>query len=395
MDITSISKQAISGFTIALLMIPEAIAFSFLIGMHPSAGLKGSTITTFITSILGGQPGLISGTAASTVSTIKGVREKFGNDYVFLTVVIAGILQILVSFSSLYTYFDYIPAPVLSGFLIGLAYLIIKGQSLHLQETKVESFKEEEKPTWLPHNMLTTTIFFSLLELILMLFLESSNIPFMSTLAPLITIALMSSIVHFIPSINVQTIGQRASLQGAVPKLHIPKVEWSFKSIGKLIKYSASMMFAGLVESIIMLKQVNKIVSQKGSVFKETFAQGVANGVSGMTGGLGGCVLAGQTILNIQNKTLTRFSSLCTSLTLFLIGLSFTGLLNYIPMPSIIAIMLYIGWKTALAGDIKQLYRKIDISWVITMFTLLLTLFTENLSIATILGTILYYILPK
>lgn len=425
MDITSLSKEAISGFTIALLMVPEAIAFSFLIGMHPAAGLKGSTVMTFITSLLGGQPGLVSGTAASTVSTIKGIREKLGQDYVFLTVVMAGILQVLVSLSGLYKYFDYVPAPVLSGFLIGLAYLIIKGQTLHLKKSVVEESFHDASPSpapsgapasslspspspspapsptpassasWLPRKTLVTTALFTGVELVLMLALYSANIPFVSTMAPLFTIAFMSAVIHNIPELHIETVGQRSSFKGAFPKFQLPTMDWSLKNLGTILKYGSSMMFTGLVESIVMLKQVEKIVGTKASAFKETLAQGLANGVSGMTGGIGGCVLAGQTIMNVQNKTLTRFSTLCTSLTLALVGLSFTGILNYIPIPSIIAVMIYIGWKTAMAGDITSLYRKIDVSWVVTMITIGITLFTENLSIATILGTILYYVLPK
>lgn len=385
----AVGKEIISGITVALLMIPEAIAFSLWIGMMPRDGIKGSIVMSGITSLFGGLPGLISGTAGSTLSTIRNVTKKYGQDYVFITVVLAGILQLLVGFFGLYKFLDYVPPVVLSGFLIGLAWLILKGQLIHLQKASPE---EGEKDAWLPKNVVITTTIFTLLELLAMIALSKTGFP---TLAPILTISIMTLITYLFPKIQVQNVAARGVIAGAIPKFQIPKVEWSLKNIGKLLPYAFGMMLTGLLESMIMLKEVGKLTNRVGSAMQETFAQGFANMLSGVTGGLGGCVLAGQSIMNAINGSVTRISSIVACIVLVLIAVFFSKLLEHISIPSIIAIMIYIAGQTALAGNVKGLFTtKIDRNWFITIITVLVTILTHNLSIGTVIGTLAHYGLP-
>jgi SulP family sulfate permease len=395
MNLATVGNEMTSGLTIALLMIPEAIAFSLWIGMMPKDGIKGSIVMSGMSSLFGGLPGLVSGTAGSTVSTIKSVATKYGHEYVFITVILAGILQLLIGFVGVYKLLDLVPQVVLSGFLIGLAWLIFQGQFIHLKEANLGKTKEktDQKASWLPKKTILTTLFFTAIELFAMIFLSNTGIPYMKTLAPLLTISIMTAITYIFPKIHVQNVADRGVIKGAVPMFQIPNIEWSVKNIMKLVPYAMGMTLTGLLESIIMLKEIGKITNRIGNATQETFAQGFANIVSGATGGLGGCVLAGQSMMNAFNGSRSRISSITACVSLLLGAVLFTGVFEYISMPSIIAIMIYIAGQTAMAGDIKGLFRTVDKNWVVTIITVIAIIATSNLSIGTIVGTIAHYLL--
>jgi sulfate permease, SulP family len=377
---TQAVTEILSGMTIAFIMIPEAIAFALLLGLTPAIGLKTSIVMSFITSILSGQPGLISGATGAVASALKDVATKFGTQHIFVTVIMAGIIQALAGIFKLHKLFDLIPEPVVSGFLIGLAVLIFQGQIPHFKKSNNE---------WMSKESLLHTGSLTLLGIII---IQVSNyIPLPIKLpGSLIAIIVIGAISYYSPKkLYIETLADKGDVTNAIPKFEIPKIkDLDLKTILKLLPYALGMAIAGLTESVIMVKEVNKLLNRKASTLRETFAQGVANITSGFTGGFGGCVLVGQSKINISNGARGRLSSFVAFLMLICIVLFFSSYLKFIPMPALIAIMIIIVYQT---GDWKSLSKNVGgLAWITTIGTATVSIITHNLGMGVVSGSIGY-----
>jgi sulfate permease, SulP family len=375
--------EIISGLTISLLMIPEAIAFAFILGFPPSVGLHSTMIVSLITSLFGGCPALISGSTAAVATSLIGIKEMLGQEYIFLAVIMGGILQIIMGVTGIYKYIYNISKSVSSGFLIALGVLIGLSQLQHFKDTKTGN--------WFSSDELFTTVFFSLISIIIAEFglvaLNFSKLLNIKIPGGLISIILLSLLFYVIPyKLPIQFVGDKGDVKNTIPSFKLPKVEWNFINIIKALPFAIAMAIAGLTESIFMVKETSSLLNINASAFQETIAQGIANIVSGIAGGMGGCVLVGQSKYNLENGSKTRLSSLCTSLFFIIFTLFLSSSIEKIPMPAIIGIMLAIAFKT---GDWMSLFKKIDKSWIVIAITSIVGISTSSLALAIIIGSIL------
>ena len=394
MDLTEIFTEIISGFTIALVLIPESIAFSLLLGFPPSAGLISTAIMSSTTSLFGGCPTLISGATGAVASSLVGVKTLYGTQYVFLTVIIGGLIQLLLGVSGLYKYISGISEPVMTGFLLALAFIIAKAQ--------IKNFKYFNTETWFKDSdnyKLTGTVIFSFISLLTVLFgkfaynfsKKTTNSLKINIPGALSAIVVLSLLYYIMPiKQTIELVSDRGSTKLDNIAFNIPNVEWSTTNIIKVLPFAFAMSITGLTESIFMVEDSSKQLKINGSSLIETLAQGVGNVLSGFCGGFGGCVFVGLSKYNLENGSKTRLSSRATSLFFILLTLMFSSTINKIPMPAIIGIMIMIAFKTATA-NYSYLIKNFRSDWLIILLTSFIGMYSESLALAIIIGSIVQY----
>jgi|UniRef100_A0A6C0CBB2 SulP family sulfate permease len=390
MEATNIINEIISGFTIALVLIPESIAFSLLLGFPPSVGLISTAIMSSITSLFGGCPTLISGATGAIATSLLGVKALYGTQYVFLTAIIGGFIQLLFGISGLYKYFSNISQPLMTGFLIALGVLIAKSQ--------IKNFKYPNTENWFKDSdnyKLTGTLLFSLISLFIAVFGKfmynlsyktksiKINIP-----GALSAIVLLSILYYIIPiKETIEIVGDRGGAKITNLAFNVPNVELTSANILKVLPFAVAMAITGLTESIFMVDDTSKQLKIISSPLIETLAQGVGNIISGLCGGFGGCVFVGLSKYNVENGSKTRLSSRATSLFFIALTLMFSSTINKIPMPAIIGIMIMIAFKTGTA-KYDYLIKNFKSEWLIILLTASLGIYSESLALAIIVGFI-------
>lgn len=393
MDLTNILTEIISGFTIALVLIPESIAFSLLLGFPPSVGLISTAIMSSTTSLFGGCPTLISGATGAIASSLVGVKTLYGSEYVFLTVILGGLIQLLLGVSGLYKYIVAISDPVMTGFLLALGFIIAKAQ--------IKNFKYFNTETWFKDSdnyKLTGTFIFSFISLLAVLFgkfaynlSKKTNSLKINIPGALSAIVLLSLLYYFMPiKQTIELVNTRGSTKLDNIAFNIPNVEWNNANIIKVLPFAFAMAITGLIESIYMVEDSSKQLKINGSSLIETLAQGVGNVLSGFCGGFGGCVFVGLSKYNLENGSKTRLSSRATSLFFIILTLMFSSTINKIPMPAIIGIMIMIAFKTATA-NYDYLIKNFRSDWLIIVLTSFIGMYSESLALAVIIGSIVQY----
>ena len=395
MDLTEIFTEIISGFTIALVLIPESIAFSLLLGFPPSVGLISTAIMSSTTSLFGGCPTLISGATGAVASSLVGVKTLYGTQYVFLTVILGGLIQLLLGVSGLYKYMSAISQPVMTGFLLALGFIIAKAQ--------IKNFKYFNTETWFNDSdnyKLSGTFIFSFISLLTGLFgkfaynlskktTNSLKINIPGALSAIIVVSLLYYIMPIKQTIEL--VSTRGSTKLDNIAFNIPNVEWSTTNIIKVLPFAFAMAITGLIESIFMVEDSSKQLKIiNSSALIETLAQGVGNVLSGFCGGFGGCVFVGLSKYNLENGSKTRLSSRATSLFFILLTLMFSNTINKIPMPAIIGIMIMIAFKTATA-NYSYLIKNFRSDWLIILLTSFIGMYSGSLALAIIIGSIVQY----
>lgn len=393
MDLTNILTEIISGFTIALVLIPESIAFSLLLGFPPSIGLISTAIMSSTTSLFGGCPTLISGATGAIASSLVGVKTLYGTQYVFLTVILGGLIQLLLGVSGLYKYISAISDPVMTGFLLALGFIIAKAQIKNFKYINTESwFKDSD------NYKLTGTFIFSFISLLAVLFgkfaynlSKKTNSLKINIPGALSAIVLLSLLYYIMPiKQTIELVSTRGSTKLDNIAFNIPNVEWNIANIIKVLPFAFAMAITGLIESIYMVEDSSKQLKINGSALIETLAQGVGNVLSGFCGGFGGCVFVGLSKYNLENGSKTRLSSRATSLFFIILTLLFSSTINKIPMPAIIGIMIMIAFKTATA-NYDYLIKNFRSDWLIIVLTSFVGIYSESLALAAIIGSMVQY----
>ena len=394
MDLTNILTEIISGFTIALVLIPESIAFSLLLGFPPSIGLISTAIMSSTTSLFGGCPTLISGATGAIASSLVGVKTLYGTQYVFLTVILGGLIQLLLGVSGLYKYISAISDPVMTGFLLALGFIIAKAQ--------IKNFKYFNTEKWFKDSdnyKLTGTFIFSFISLLAVLFgkfaynlsKKTTNSLKINIPGALSAIVLLSLLYYIMPIKQaIELVSDRGSTKLDNIAFNIPNVEWNIANIIKVLPFAFAMAITGLIESIYMVEDSSKQLKINGSPLIETLAQGVGNVLSGFCGGFGGCVFVGLSKYNLENGSKTRLSSRATSLFFIILTFMFSSTINKIPMPAIIGIMIMIAFKTATA-NYDYLIKNFRSDWLIIVLTSFVGIYSESLALAAIIGSMVQY----
>jgi SulP family sulfate permease len=367
----NIKTEILSGSTIAIALVPEAISFALLVGAAPQLGLWAAFFMAMSTSLFGGRPGLISGATGATAVIMAGLVKSNGLEYLPLAVVVAGLIQGIVWLTGAWRVFRFIPSHVISGFLIALAVLILLSQFNYL---------EVGSPDMLKKCLTLIVVGASAIAM----WVSSKRLKFPPALS-----AIAIGTILGIP-LGLATVGDLAKVSSGFPSLTSLRIDLS--SILIVLPYSLGMAIAGLTESLLTVESVSHTIGEKGSKKKETLAQSIGNIVSGMFGTIGGCVLVGQTNLNIGAGARTRISSFTAAVLLATIILFFGEWIELIPLAGLIGVMLIVVIET---GDWKKLRTRSAKVRTVLAITILSAILTHNLAVGVVLGTIAYYLIKR
>ena len=368
--------EILSGLTVALALVPEAIAFALIAGLSPLTGLYAAIVMGLVTAILGGRPGMISGATGAVAVVIVALAISHGVEYVFATVVLAGVIQVLAGVLKLGKLMRLVPQPVIFGFVNGLAIIIFMAQ--------LDQFKD---PTG---SWLTGTPLFVLLGLVLLTMLIIWSLPKITKAIPASLVAILTVfglVMAF--GINTHTVGDIASIQGGFPPFHLPNVPFTFETLSVIFPYAAIMAAVGLIESLLTLNIVDEITETRGSSNKEAVAQGVANMLSGVFSGMGGCAMIGQSLINISSGARARLSGIVAALALLMFVMFGSGVIEQLPMAALTGVMIMVAIGTFEWASLRTFNRmpKSDV-FVIVVVTLV-TVILGNLALAVFVGVII------
>jgi len=377
---SNLKDEVLSGLTVALALVPEAVAFSLIAQVSPLIGLYTAFFIGLITSILGGRPGMISGATGAIAVVVVALVVSHGVEYLFAAVILMGIIQILIGVLKLGKLIRLVPHPVMFGFVNGLAVIIFSSQ--------FEQFKIETSPgvkEWISGPPLYIMLGLVLLTMAIIKYLPKVTKVIPSALAAILVI---SAIVIF-GDVNTKTVGDMASISGGLPEFHLPMVPLNWDTFMVVLPYSAIMAGVGLIESLLTLSLVDEITETRGNGNKECIAQGVANITTGFFGGMGGCAMIGQSLINVNAGGRNRISGIVAACGLLTFILFFSSYIEMIPMAALVGLMFMVAIGTFEWASLK-IFKKVPFSDVLVMIVVtLVTIFLHNLALAVLVGVII------
>ena len=365
--------ELLSGLTVALALVPEAVAFALIAGLSPLTGLYSAFVMGLVTSVLGGRSGMISGATGAVAIVIVSLALSHGPEYVFATVVLAGMIQLLAGFLRLGKLMRLVPHPVIFGFVNGLAIIIFISQ--------LEQFKDPQG-AWLTGKSL-----YILLALVILTMLIIWGLPKLTRGFPASLVAIISvfGMVYFF-GIETKTVGDIASIEGGFPPFHLPDIPLSLETLTLIFPYALIVAGVGLIESLLTLNIIDEITETLGSGNKEAVAQGLANVLSGIFSGMGGCAMIGQSLINISNGARARLSGVVAAVVLLLFVMFGANLIEQVPMAALTGLMIMVAIGTFEWSSLRT-FNKMPKSDIFVMITVtLVTVFLHNLPLAVILG---------
>lgn len=374
-----IKTNILGGLTVALAMVPEAIAFALVAHVSPLTGLYAAFIVAFITSAFGGRPGMVSGATGALAVVMVSLVATHGIEYLFATVVLMGILQIIFATAKLGKLIRMVPYPVMLGFVNGLAIVIFLAQFGHFKVTGVDGAL-----IWMTGQPL-----FVMLGLIAVTLSIIYLLPKITTAVPATLVGiLVVSILVAVFDIQTKTVGDLGSIAGGLPTFHIPTVDLNLETLRIIFPYALILAAIGLIESLLTLNLIDEMTNTRGKPNKECMAQGVANVVTGFFGGMGGCAMIGQSMINVNNGALKRLSGISMSLFLLSFILFGSKLIEAIPLAALIGVMFFVAEKTFEWGSLKALRKIPKTDAVIVVAVTIVTVLTD-LAIAVMLGIVI------
>lgn len=384
--------EILSGLTVALALVPEAIAFALIPGFSPLTGLYAAFILALITSILGGRPGMISGATGAVavvfIGLILELKRNFPGiepetilNYVFATVILAGLFQIAAGLLRLGKFIRLVPHPVMFGFVNGLAIIIFMAQFPNFYE----------KGTG---DLLSGTSLYTMLGLTLLTMAIIWGLPKLTKAVPssLVAIVIISAIVigFGVDTLTVaDTMKAGESIKGGFPPLSIPQIPMTLESLMIILPYAGIVAGVGLIESLLTLNIIDEITETRGSGNRECIAQGTANIFSGFLSGMGGCAMIGQSLINTSAGARARLSGITAAVMLLVFIMFGSSLIERLPMAALVGLMFMVAIGTFEWASFKT-FRKMPNSDVVVMVLVtLITAITHNLAVAVLLGVVI------
>ena len=370
--------EILAGLTVALALVPEAVSFSFVAGVHPLVGLYAAFIVGLITALIGGRPGMISGATGALAVVMVALVSLHGVEYLFATVVLMGILQIIAAFLRLGKFIRLVPYPVMLGFVNGLAIVIFLAQMSQFQTIESDGGKQ-----WMEGQTLFVMLLLVAVTMIVIWFAPKITkfIP-----APLAGIIFVAGLVILL-DIDVPRVGDLASIKGGMPTFHIPLVDFNLETLLIILPFALILAAIGLIESLLTLNLVGDLTGKVGGASQECVAQGIANTVTGFFGGMGGCAMIGQSMINVKSGGRTRLSGIAASLFLLLFIIIGSSLIEQIPLAALVGVMFMVVIGT-FAWQSITVIRRIPITDVIVMLIVTSITVIYDLAIAVICGVI-------
>jgi len=388
--VTSIKNDVLSGITVALALVPEAVAFAFVAGVEPLVGLYAAFMVGLITACIGGRPGMISGATGALAVVMVALVADHGVEYLFATVVLMGIIQIGAGIMKLGKFIRMVPHPVMLGFVNGLAIVIflaqlsqfgIAGESGWLEGTFMQGSIVDV--AWLQGTQL-----YMMLGLVLATMLIIHFLPKLTTAIPSSLVAiLVVSFLVFGLNLDTRVVGDIASISGGLPTFHLPVVPFTFETLMIILPYSIILAAIGLIESLLTLRLVDEVTETRGQGNRECVAQGIANTTTGMFGGMGGCAMIGQSMINVNSGGRGRLSGITAALCLLLFILVASPLIEQIPLAALIGVMFIVVIGTFEWSSFRVIRNVPKTDAMVLILVSAVTVATD-LAIAVVVGVI-------
>ena len=388
--VATVKNDVLSGLTVALALVPEAVAFAFVAGVDPLVGLYAAFMVGLITACIGGRPGMISGATGALAVVMVALVADHGVEYLFATVVLMGMLQITAGALKLGKFIRMVPHPVMLGFVNGLAIVIFLAQ--------LGQFGVAGEPGWLQGTMMEGSILDvawleagqlnMLLGLVFLTMLIIHFLPRLTTAIPSSLVAiLVVSFLVFGLDLDTRVVGDVASIKGGLPSFHIPSVPFNLETLVIIFPYAVILAAIGLIESLLTLRLVDEITESRGRGNKECIGQGVANTVTGMFGGMGGCAMIGQSMINVNSGGRGSLSGISAALFLLLFILAASPLIEQIPLAALIGVMFIVVIGTFEWSSFRVLRKVPRMDAMVLVLVSAVTVATD-LAVAVVVGVI-------
>lgn len=365
----NIRPDLLSGLVVALALIPEAISFSIIAGVDPKVGLYASFSIAVITAITGGRPGMISAATAATAVVMASLVRDHGLQYLLAATVLAGLIQIGAGLLKLSFVMRYVSRSVMTGFVNALAILIFLAQLPELDPTKV---------TWLTYLLVAAGL------AIIYLFPRITRaVP--SALVAIIVLTAAALLFGW----DVRTVGDMGELPDTLPVFLIPQIPFNLETLRIILPYSVAVAFVGLLESLMTQNIIDDLTDTKSNRNQECIGQGLANTVTGFIGGMAGCAMIGQSVINVQSGGRGRLSCFAAGVFLLILVVGLGDMVGRIPMPALVAVMIMVSIGTFSWSSIKSLRTHPRSSSIVMVATVLGVVLTKNLAIGGLIGVLL------
>lgn len=387
----SVKNDVLSGLTVALALVPEAVAFAFVAGVDPLVGLYAAFMVGLIASLAGGRPGMISGATGALAVVMVALVADHGVEYLFATVVLMGLLQILAGVFRLGKFIRMVPRSVMLGFVNGLAIVIFLAQ--------LSQFGDAETPGWAAGTLfegsvidvgwMTGSALYMMLGLVAVTMAIIKYLPLLTKAIPssLAAIVIVSALVILL-GLDTKVVGDVASIKGGFPTLHIPSVPFNLETFMIILPYSLILAAIGLIESLLTLQLIDELTETRGKGNRECVGQGLANTVTGFFGGMGGCAMIGQSMININSGGRGRLSGVVAALALLCFILFASSWIERIPLAALVGVMFIVVIGTFEWSSFRIMKRIPREEAFVLATVSAVTVFTD-LAVAVVVGVIM------
>jgi SulP family sulfate permease len=364
----------LAGLTTSFALVPECIAFALVAHLNPLMGLYGAFIICTLTALFGGRPGMISGAAGSMAVVIVALVVQHGAQYLLATVLLGGVVMILFGALRLGKLVRLVPYPVMLGFVNGLAIVIALAQ--------LEHFKAGE-------HWLSGTPLYLMIGLVALTMLVVYGLPKLTRAVPPALVAILGvGLLVYLLGLPTRTLGDMAHIAGGLPDLALPEVPWSLETLKIIAPYALLMAMVGLLETLLTLNLTDEITESRGFPDRECVALGAANMVSGLCGGMGGCAMIGQTVINLSSNGRGRLSGVVAGVMILLFVLFLSPLIERIPLAALVGVMFVVAQQTFAWASLRVL-NKVPVSDVLAIIAVtVVTVFTD-LATAVLFGIVI------
>ncbi len=366
----NVRNDILAGIVVALALIPEAIAFSIIAGVDPKVGLYASFAIAVIIAIVGGRPGMVSAATAATALLMVTLVKEHGLQYLLLATVVAGVLQILAGYLNLHKFMSFISKSVMTGFLNALAILIFMAQLPELTGV-----------SW--HVYALTAAGLAIIYLFPYVPKIGKLLP-----SPLVNIVALTILVYLL-GIDVRTIGDMGELPDTLPIFLWPDVPLTFETLSIVLPYSLSIATVGLLESLMTANVVDELTDTESDKKRECKGQGIANIGSGLIGGMAGCAMIGQSIINVKSGGRGRLSTMTAGVLLLILVVFLSDIVSIVPMAALVAVMIMVSIGTFNWTSIKELKTNPTSASAVMIATVIVVVWTHNLAFGVFTGILI------
>ncbi|MEU5988119.1 SulP family inorganic anion transporter [Spirillospora sp. NPDC047418] len=360
--------EGLAGLVVALALIPEAISFSIIAGVDPRIGLFAACTMAVTISIVGGRPAMISAATGAVALVVAPIAREHGVGHLFATVILAGIFQVILGALGVARLMRFVPRSVMVGFVNALAILIFMAQVPELRDVP-----------WPVYPLVAAG-----LTLMVLFPRVTKVIP-----APLVSIVVLT-VITVAAGIAVPTVGDKGALPSALPTPGVPDVPLTLDTLTLIAPYALAMALVGLMESLMTAKLVDDITDTRSNKTRESIGQGIANIVTGFFGGMGGCAMIGQTMINIKSGARTRLSTFLAGAFLMTLCIAFGPIVSDIPMAALVAVMVLVSagtfdWHSVRPSTLRRMPPG---ETIVMLVTVAIVVATDNLAIGVVVGSV-------